>query len=196
MKVATLALFVVTALTGRVEAAKYTIDEGHTHIGFKIKHLGISSVDGRFRKFSGNLDYDEKTGKLNFEKFNVDVNSIDTNEPDRDKHLKSKDFFNIEKFPQLSFEINNVQYDGKVPSKISGKLTVHGITKDVTLNVTDWGGTAEDPWGNHRLAFEASGKIDRRDFGLTWNQPLKKAAGLLVGNEVKINISIEAMKSE
>jgi len=189
-------IFLIFSLTlgGLAFADSFKLDESHTHLGFKIRHLGFSNVRGKFDKFQGTGKYDEKTGKLSDLKVNIQADSINTNEPDRDKHLRSPDFFDVVKFKELKFESTNIKYNGKKPSQITGKLTIHGITKTVTLDIEEWGGKAEDAWGNQRIAFEATGKIDRRDFGLTWNKGLKKVAGLTVGNDVSFILEIQGIK--
>lgn len=175
-------------------ATPYNLDESHTQLGFKVKHLGISYVKGHFKKFQGHGEFDEASGQIKNLDVTIDASSIDTNEPDRDKHLRSGDFFDVANHPKLSFKLIKVNYNGKIPQSIQGKITIRGVTKDITLNITDWGGTAEDPWGNQRVAFEAEGSLDRREFGLTWNKGLKQAAGLAVGNEVKLMLAIEGIK--
>ena len=175
-------------------AGNYKLDAAHSQLGFKIKHLGISTVPGRFKIFDGTGSYDEKTGQLTNLKVTISADSIDTNEPDRDKHLRSPDFFDVAKFPQLTFESTQVVNAGNIPQQIKGKFSLHGVTKEITLDIVDWGGTATDPWSNERLAFEARTKIDRTEYGLTWNKGLKQAAGLLVGNEVTLEIMVEAIK--
>ncbi|MBT6324978.1 MAG: polyisoprenoid-binding protein [Bdellovibrionales bacterium] len=189
-----LILLTSVILGGYAFADNYKLDESHTHIGFKIRHLAFANVRGKFDKFQGTGKYDEKTGKLSDLKVTIQAESIDTNEPDRDKHLRSADFFDVAKFKELKFESTNIKFKGKKPSQITGKLTIHGITKSITLDVEEWGGKAEDAWGNQRIAFEATGKIDRRDFGLTWNKGLKKVAGLTVGNDVTFILEIQVIK--
>lgn len=187
--------FVFTLTLGSFAFAdSYKLDESHTHLGFKIRHLGFSNVRGQFDKFAGIGKYDEKTGKLYDLNVTIQANSINTNEPDRDKHLRSADFFDVEKFKELKFESTDIKYKGEKPTQIVGNLTLRGITKVVTLDIEEWGGKAEDAWGNQRIAFEATGKIDRRDFGLTWNKGLEKVAGLTVGNDVVFILEIQGIK--
>lgn len=190
----TLLLIFTISLSNYAFAENFKLDESHTHLGFKIRHLGFSNVRGKFDKFQGTGTYVEKTGKLSNLKVTIQADSINTNEPDRDKHLRSPDFFDVAKFKELKFESTNIKYKGKKPSQIVGKLTIHGVTKTVTLDIEEWGGKAEDAWGNQRIAFEATGKIDRRDFGLTWNKGLKKVAGLTVGNDVTFVLEIQGIK--
>lgn len=187
--------FIFTLTLGSLAFAdSFKLDESHTHLGFKIRHLGFSNVRGKFDKFQGTGKFVEKTGKLSDLKVSIQASSINTNEPDRDKHLRSADFFDVAKFKELKFESTDIKYKGKKPTQITGKLTIHGITKNVTLDIEEWGGKAEDAWGNQRIAFEATGKIDRRDFGLTWNKGLKKVAGLTVGNDVTFILEIQGIK--
>ena len=179
------------AVAGNVWAASYKLDESHTQVGFKVKHLVISTVSGRFNKFGGTFEFDPKKGEI--EKLNVEIESasIDTNEPDRDKHLKSPDFFDIEKFPKLTFiSKKTITKDGK-PTKLDGELTIHGVKKNVTLDV-DYKGSTVDPWGNERIAFEASTQVNRKDFGLKWNKNLDKG-GVMIADDVKIVIEGEAL---
>jgi polyisoprenoid-binding protein YceI len=176
-------------------SSTYKLDESHTNIGFKIKNLGIATVKGKFNKFEGSGTFDPKTKQINKLAVKIQATSIDTNEADRDKHLRSNEFFDVKKFPLLTFESTKVEYKAKIAKKIHGKLTIHGVTKAIVLDV-EWGGVATDPWGNEKLAFEAEAIIDRTDFGLTWNKGLKKAAGLFVANEVKLDLQIQATKMD
>lgn len=181
----------IGSLANMSYAGTYKIDESHTQVGFKIKHLVISTVSGRFNKFSGEFKFDSKTGKLEGLKTSIDASSIDTNEPDRDKHLKSKDFFDVQKFKTLEFVAKDVSYEGSKPSEIKGDLTIHGITKPVVLKV-EFKGEATDPWGNQRAAFEVRTKVNRKDFGLNWNKNLDKG-GVMIADDVDIQIEGEAI---
>lgn len=179
------------AVAGNVWAGSYKLDESHTQVGFKIKHLVISTVSGRFNKFSGTFEFDPKKGEI--EKLNVEIESasIDTNEPDRDKHLKSPDFFDVEKYPKLTFISKKTTTKDSKPTKLDGELTIHGVKKNVTLDV-DYKGSTVDPWGNERIAFEASTQVNRKDFGLKWNKSLDKG-GVMIADDVKIVIEGEAL---
>ena len=171
-------------------AGEYKLDESHTQVGFKIKHLVISTVSGRFNKFSGGFKFDPQTGKLDDLKVSIEAASIDTNEPERDKHLKSADFFDVEKFPKLTFDSKKILTKAGKPTQIEGDLTIHGVKKAVTLDV-DYKGSATDPWGNESVAFEASTSVNRKDFGLKWNKSLDKG-GVMIADDVKIVIEGEA----
>lgn len=188
----TLATFLAASIT---KASEYVIDPSHSYIGFKVKHLGISNVKGDFKKYEGTGTFDEKAKKISNIKFTIKADSITTSEADRDKHLKSADFFETNKFSDLKFEATSPA-DAKTGAILKGKLTIKDITKDITLKISNWGGTVTDAWGNERVAFQASGTIDRRDYGLKWQKPLSKMGGLTVGNEVTLDLEIEAIKAK
>ena len=175
-------------------AESFKLDAAHSRFGFKIKHLGISSVRGEFREGAGTADYDTKTKKLGPLKATIAVKSIYTNDADRDKHLLSADFFDVEKFPSIEFSSTKVLEKGGKPTEILGVLTMHGVSKDIRLKVSNWGGFATDPWGNEKFGFEASGTIDRRDFGLTWNKGLAKAGETILSNDVVLELELEGSK--
>lgn len=181
----------LTMTSTNVWAGSYKLDESHTQVGFKIKHLVISTVSGRFNKFAGNFEFDPKKGEIQGLNVEIEASSIDTNEPDRDKHLKSPDFFDVEKFPKLTFVSKKTVTKENKPTKIEGDLTIHGIKKPVTLEV-DYKGSTTDPWGNERIAFEASTQVNRKDYGLKWNKNLDKG-GVMIADDVKIQIEGEAI---
>jgi polyisoprenoid-binding protein YceI len=181
-----------TATQSATGLTTWTIDSAHTHVEFAVKHMMISTVKGRFSEVAGDIQLDE--GTLTNSRVNIDINvaSIDTREPQRDTHLRSADFFDVEKFPNLTFRGTVVE--GSVDEfKLTGDLTIHGVTRPVTLDVTHEG-RAKDPWGGERIGFSAIGKIKRSDFGLTWNAALE-TGGFLVGDDVKISIDVEAVKA-
>lgn len=186
------ALFLIFILgTTAASAAPYTIDPSHTEVGFSVKHLMISNVKGRFKKFSGSFDFDPGKNHLSDINVEIDTASIDTNEPDRDKHLRSNDFFDVDKYPKMTFKSEKIGYVGEKPIKAIGTLKIRDKTKSVSLDL-DYRGTATDAWGNHILAFSATSKINRKDFGIKWNKALDKG-GWTVGDDVIINIEGEAM---
>ena len=188
-RVLLVALFTSASLVARAES--YKLDESHTTIGFKVKHLVISTVTGRFNKFDGTGTFDEKTKTLKDLKTTIQVSSIDTNEADRDKHLKSGDFFNAEKFPTIVAEIKSASFSKSEESTTKLKLKIRDVTKDIDFN-TKFLGTVTDPWGNKRIAFEGRGKINRKDFGVSWNKTLDKG-GVMVDDMVEIFIEGEAI---
>ena len=171
-------------------AAKFEIDPAHTSVMFIAPHLVISKVKGRFDKFNGSFDFDEKTMKLDNVLVNIKTDSLNTNEKDRDKHLRSPDFFDVAKYPEMTFKSTKVVYEKDKPEKVEGNLTIRGITKPITLEI-DYNGAITDAWGNRVVSFEAEGKVDRKDFGIIWNKALDKG-GVTVGDEIKIEIEGEA----
>ncbi len=192
MRLVTILLAVL--LGNSLQAAVYNIDATHTGVGFKIKHLVVATVNGRFNKFEGTFDFDEKTGKLENVSAKIDLESIDTNEKKRDDHLRGADFFNVKKNRHMTFTGKKVEMDGTKPVKVIGDLTLNGVTKEVPLAVTYHGAT-KDPWGNDRVAFEATTKLNRKDFNMAWNKALE-TGGLLVGDELTVLIEGEAVKKK
>ncbi|MNK11915.1 hypothetical protein D3C87_299660 [compost metagenome] len=184
-------LFITSIFSSVALATEFKIDPAHTNVGFEAPHLVVSKVRGRFDKFEGGFTFDEKTKKLDNVHVTVKTDSINTNEKDRDKHLRSPDFFDVAKFPDMTFKSTKTIYDDGKPEKLEGDLTIRGITKKVTLEV-DYKGAITDPWNVRRVAFEAEGKVDRKDFGLNWNKSLDKG-GVVVGDQIKIEIEGEAM---
>ncbi len=173
-------------------AATYNVDLDHTSVSFKIKHL-LSYVQGNFKDFKGTIDYDPEHPEAAKVEAVVKTESIDTNVKQRDTHLKSKDFFDVEKFPEMTFKSTKFTPEGKEKGKLEGVLSLHGVEKPVTFDV-DVHGVAKDPWGNVRAAFTATAKINRKDFGLAWNQALETGQ-LLVGEEVAITLEVEGIQS-
>ncbi len=168
----------------------YELDISHTKVGFEISHLMIATVDGQFNKFSGSFEYNDQNQELKNAKIELEVGSINTNEPKRDEHLRSPDFFDVEKFPKITFEnVKLISLAGK-PKNLTGIIVMHGIKKDISLDV-DFKGAATDPWGNQKIVFNLKGTIDRKDFGLIWNKKLD-SGGFLVGDQVDLIIRAEA----
>ncbi len=177
------------AASQKYEAASYAVDAAHSKVGFEIPHLVISSVEGRFNRFEGSLNLNDSFEKSTF-KTDVDVSSIDTGEKKRDDHLISPDFFDAKKFPKMTFESTEVKGTPET-FKLTGNLTVHGVTKKVTFD-SKYLGTVVDGYGNQKVAFRGATKINRKDFGLVWNQAVE--AGPIVGDEVTITLNIQAGK--
>jgi polyisoprenoid-binding protein YceI len=177
--------------TATVTATKWGIDTTHTEVQFKVKHLVISTVTGFFKKFSGSVESETEDFDGASVNFSLDVNSIDTNQADRDAHLKSADFFAAEQYPTLDFAGTLQKVSGNEYT-LKGDLTLRGTTKPTTLNV-EFGGIMVDPWGNTKAGFEINGKINRKDFGLNWSA-VTEAGGLVVSDEVKIHINAELAK--
>ncbi|NVJ54488.1 MAG: polyisoprenoid-binding protein [Campylobacteraceae bacterium] len=164
----------------------YNVDKSHSTVGFKVKHMMISSVRGTFDNFSGSFEYDEKTKTLKSLNGTVDVKSVNTANEKRDKHLKESDFFAADKYPQIVFKLDKVEDD-----KAYGKLTMRGVTKDVVLDV-EVNGTIKDPWGNVRTGLVLEGKINRMDYGIKYNSVLE-AGGVAVGEKVKLIVELEGI---
>ena len=173
-------------------AATYKIDPAHSTIGFKVKHLAISKVPGSFTEFSGTFSFDPNKLTESRAAATIAVKSIDTANAKRDDHLRGDDFFSAEKFPEISFQTTKIEPVIGEGFKATGDLTIHGVTKSVVLNVA-FNGSAKDPSGKERAAFSATTKINRKDFGLTWNKVLE-TGGLVVGEEVEISIEVEGVK--
>lgn len=176
------------------EVTKWTIDPTHSKVGFKVKHLMISNVLGSFRDFKGEVKTEGNDFSTAVTNFSLNTASVDTEMADRDAHLKSADFFDVEKYPVLTFEGNGLKDLGDDMYELTGSLTIKGVAKPVTLAV-EFGGVGSDPWGNVKAGFSINGKINRKDFGLNWNAALE-AGGVLVSEEVKINCDIELVKAK
>lgn len=170
-------------------AQTWLIDSSHTGVEFAVKHLMISTVKGRFSEVTGTL----KGNISHPETFSLEVSiateSIDTRQAQRDAHLRSPDFFDAMKWPAITFVGKTIDGDVANEFKLTGDLTIRDVTRQIVLDVTNEG-SVRDPWGNSRIGFSARTKIDRRDFGLTWNQALE-AGGLVVGDEIKISVDVE-----
>lgn len=177
----------VSAMAKSIPAGTYSVDPAHSKIGFEIPHLVISSVEGRFSAFDGSVTIEDKLEKSKAN-LNVDVSSIDTNNKDRDDHLRSPDFFDVAKNPKLTFVVKKISGSPEA-LKLTGDLTIKGKTKSVTLDAK-YLGDVNDAYGNQKIAFTAEGKINRKDFGLSWNNVVE--AGPVVGDEVTLKIKIQA----
>jgi len=171
----------------------WTLDPAHTLVEFAAKHLMITTVKGRFTDVSGTIHMDETDPSASSVEAVIKAASIDTRTDQRDAHLKSADFLEVERFPEITFRSTKLERVGDAHYRVTGDLTIHGVTKPVVLDVSDEGRT-KDPWGGERAGFSATTRIDRRDFGLTWNQVVE-SGGVLVGNEIRITLEVEATKS-
>lgn len=169
----------------------WDIDVGHSAIHFWVRHMVISKVHGRFARWSGAIQLDERDLSRSSVSVRIDAASIDTQVPDRDAHLRSADFLDVERHPELTFASRKVEAAGSA-LRITGDLTLRGVTREVVLEA-EYAGTGKDPWGNERAGFSARTTIDRREFGLAWNAALE-AGGLLVGEKVEISIELEAVR--
>ncbi len=167
----------------------WAIDPTHSELQFKVKHLMITTVTGSFTKFSGTAQTDGNEFQNAAINFTAEIGSISTNNEQRDTHLKSADFFDAALYPELTFVSTAMTKEVDGTYKLEGNLTMHGITKSIVLNVEE-AGIQKDPWGNVKAGFELSGKLSRKDFGLTWNAPTE-AGGVLVSDEVKLLASVQ-----
>jgi len=174
------------------EKTKWVIDPGHSEIHFKVRHLVISTVTGGFDNFEG-VVYSSSDDFSDAEvEFSADVESINTNQHDRDNHLKSPDFFDAENHPKLTFRSTGIKKKGKSEYILKGNLTIRGTTKEIELSV-EHGGIIKDPWGNIKAGFEITGKLNRKDYGLNWSAATE-TGGLVAADEVRLQIAIELTK--
>ena len=186
-------LLLVFAAPSFAEVSTWKIDTDHTSAQFKIQHMVISSVRGEFPEVRGTVLVDEKDITRSSVDAVIAADSISTNHTKRDNHLKSADFFDVEKYPTLTFKSKKVTQEGENRFRVLGDLTMHGVTKEVELLVNGSTRTIKDPWGNIRMGANATTEVNRKDFGLTWNKFLE-TGGLVVGNEVEITIDVELIK--
>ncbi|MEW6048111.1 MAG: YceI family protein [Bacillota bacterium] len=173
-------------------AATWVFDPAHSIAEFSVRHMMIATVKGRFKKMEGKIVGDPADPSRASVELSIDVNSIDTGEPQRDTHLRSPDFFDAEHHPTLTFRSRRIERVGDDRLRVVGDLTMRGVTKEVPVDVT-FDGQGKDPWGNERSAFSAETRVNRKEFGLNWNT-LLETGGVLVGDEVRINVHVEAIK--
>jgi polyisoprenoid-binding protein YceI len=167
----------------------YVIDPSHSEVAFTVRHL-VTKVRGRFSEFEGTIQFDPEHPDRSSVNFTVQTASVDTSAPDRDAHLRSADFFHIEKFPTMTFTSTTVTPASGDTFTVTGPLSIRGVVKEVTLPVS-YLGTQKDPWGNQKAGFETEVTLNRKDFGLTWNAALE-TGGFLVGDDVKVALTIQA----
>ena len=178
--------------TQTATTTKWAIDPTHSEVQFKVKHLVISTVTGTFKKFEGTVETENEdfsNAKINF---SIDVNSIDTNQEQRDGHLKSDDFFSAEKFPQIVFASTSFKKVDGEKYALEGHLTIKDVTKPISLAV-EYGGSATDFYGNVKAGFEVTGKINRKEFGLTWDG-ITEAGAIVVGEDIKLQMNVQFAK--
>lgn len=172
---------------------KWNIDASHSSLQFSVRHMVITKVRGAFKAFSGTLELDEsRDNTLASVNVVIDANSVDTREPKRDEHLRSADFLDVASYPELRYVSRSIEKRGE-RYEIQGDLTIHGVTRPVTLEA-EFQGRGRDPWGGERAAFSAKTSVNREDFGLTWNQVLE-AGGVLVGTKIEIDIEVQAVQA-
>ena len=173
--------------------SKWNIDLSHSGVNFSIRHMVVSKVRGRFAKFTGALNFDDEDIARSVVEATIDASSIDTGVEQRDAHLRSADFFDVEKYPELRFRSTRIEKLDDDRFRVVGQLTIRDVTREVALDI-EGGGRAKDPWGNERTGFVAKTALDRKDFGLKWNQALE-AGGVLVGDRVDIELDVQAVKA-
>ena len=173
-----------------IKNGTYAIDASHTEVNFKVRHLGLSNVRGSFAGISGEITLDSDSLESLQATATIDVSTINTKNEDRDNHLRSADFFDAENHPQMTFSSKSVSIKSGNAFALTGDLTIRGVTKEVVLE-SELSGMATDPWGNEKIAFSAETVINRKDFGLVWNQVLE-TGGLLVGEEVTLVLDVQA----
>lgn len=170
----------------------WAIDPTHSEIGFKVKHMMFTNVSGKFNAFEATIENEDDHFETSKISFSADVNSVDTNNTDRDNHLRSADFFDVENFPKLNFTGTQIKKISEGEFQISGDLTIKDVTKNIVLE-TEYSGLMKDPWGNTKAGLSLTGKINRKDFGLTWNAALE-TGGVLVGEDIKLICEIQLIK--
>jgi polyisoprenoid-binding protein YceI len=173
---------------------RWNIDPSHSGVHFTVRHMVISKVRGAFERWQGTVDFDEQNPSASKVAVSIDAASIATREEKRDAHLRSPDFLDVEKYPQLTFASTKVEKLDGGDYRVSGDLTLHGVTKPVVLEAEFLGG-GKDPWGNERIGFAARTTINRKEFGLNWNQVLE-AGGVLVGEKIEITLDVQAVKAQ
>ena len=170
---------------------RWNLDPAHSSIHFTVRHMVISKVRGAFEKWQGSIDFDEANPEASRVSVRIDASSIDTHEPRRDEHLRSADFFDVESYPEITFESSRIEKRKGDRYRLVGHLTIHGITREVEL-YAEFLGTGKDPWGGQRIGFQAEAALSRKEFGLTWNQVLE-TGGLLVGDQIEIALDVQAV---
>jgi polyisoprenoid-binding protein YceI len=189
----TAGLAAALSLPAAAATSTWQIDPAHSSAQFAVKHLAISTVRGAFTKVNGTVQLDDKDITKSSVDVTIDVNSVDTRVPDRDKDLRSDHFFDAEHFPTITFKSKRIEQVAPGKLKVTGDLTMHGITKEVTLDVEGPTAPVKDPWGNQRIAINATTKINRQDFGVKWNATMDNG-GVVVGDEVAITIDAESVQ--
>ena len=182
-----------TPVSGATALSTWNIDPAHSAAEFKVRHMMISNVKGKFSGLSGSLKLDETDYTHSSIEVSIPSASVSTVDDKLDAHLKNEDFFDVKKFPTLTFKSTSIRSTGDHDYEVTGDLTIRGVTKSVTLSVNDLSEPSKDPWGNLRIGLSGSAKVNRKDFGLVWNAPLE-FGGVLVGDEVTITLDVQFIK--
>ncbi len=180
-------------MAASAQAGEWTIDPSHSTAQFSVRHMMVTDVKGTFEKVSGTVNLDEKDLTKSSVEVTIDTSSINTRDAKRDEHLKSPDFFDAAKHPKITFKSTSIKKVGKGTYKVAGDLTMRGVTKPITLDVIGPSAAVKNPWGTNVRGVSAMGKVNRKDFGLNWNKALE-AGGVLVGDEVKLQIDAELLE--
>jgi polyisoprenoid-binding protein YceI len=175
------------------ETARWDVDPDHSIIEFRVAHMVVSKTAGRFMDYSGFIEMDPEAKTFKTIEATINTASVNTNQEKRDAHLRNADFFDVEKFPTMTYKLKSYKKQGDSYTAV-GDLTLHGVTKEITLAGT-FNGVTKDPWGNTRAGFNAEGKLNRKDFGMIWNKTLD-SGGLVVGDDVSIRLDIECIKAK
>jgi polyisoprenoid-binding protein YceI len=183
----------VLAASPALAADSYSFDKAHTTVLFQVRHL-LTNVTGKFKDFDGTIQVDKANPAASAVDFTIQAASIDTNEPKRDEHLRSADFFDVANHPKLTFKSTSIKPSGKDSYQVTGELTMRGVTRPVTLDVA-FLGEGKDPWGNDKVGFDVTGRLNRKDFDMNWNKALDNG-GVLLADEVKVQIAVEANKAK
>lgn len=181
---------IATSTETLIPTGTWAVDPAHSRVEFRVKHLGIATVRGHFSEFGGTLEIDEDGSGRAYG--TVAAASVDTNDPKRDAHLRSGDFFEVERYPEIAFNSTSIERTGESTFAITGELTLRGVTRELTLRA-EITGTEQDPWGNDRVGLEVTGEIDRGEYGITFNQALG-SGNVLVSDKVTLHLDISAVK--
>lgn len=184
-----------TATATPAAVTTWNIDPAHSAAEFKVKHMMISNVKGSISGIKGSLTLDEANPARSSVSAGIDVDTLSTGDAQRDSHLKSADFFDAAKYPEMTFQSTSVKHSGDGEYAVTGDLTIHGVTKPVTFAVEGPGASGKDPWGNTRIGLSATTKINRKDFGLTWNAALE-TGGVLVGEDVTLTLDVQFIQAQ
>jgi polyisoprenoid-binding protein YceI len=191
----TAAVMAILAIPAVAPASTWNIDPDHSNIGFRVRHMMVTNVKGEFGKFKGTLTLDDQDISKSKVEVTIDTASVDTRVAKRDDDLRSPNFLDVARFPTMSFVSRKVEKAGNGKLRVTGDLTLHGVTREVVLDVEGPSAEGKDPWGNMRRGASAATQINRKDFGLTWNKALE-TGGVLVGDEVNIMLEVELIKGK
>jgi len=188
-------LVAALAVPSPAATATWQIDPAHTAAGFSVRHMMIATVRGQFKGVTGAVLWDDQDINNSSVDVTIDANTVDTGEPKRDADLKSANFFDVKNYPTITFKSTKIEKISAGKMKVTGNLTIHGVTKQVVLDVEGPSGAVKDPWGNTRVALNASTTVNRLDYGVKWNAKMD-SGGMVVGDDVNINIDLEMIKKE